>query len=114
MAVLYRSHFAMIRNPLINSRGINVSGLRGLVWTLITLLEREKPDYLAVATDSPEATFRHRMYAPYKATREKMAEELIIWNSQKKNLNRLTANICIEFNRLLRYVSINYCTIIIK
>ncbi|MDH4225953.1 MAG: DNA polymerase I, partial [Deltaproteobacteria bacterium] len=36
-----------------------------------------KPDYLAVATDSPEATFRHRMYAPYKATREKMPEELV-------------------------------------
>ena len=77
MAVLYRSHFALIRNPLINSRGVNVSGLRGLVWTLLALLERERPEYLAVVADSPEPTFRHQAYGPYKATREKMPAELV-------------------------------------
>ncbi|MEE8396760.1 MAG: 5'-3' exonuclease H3TH domain-containing protein, partial [bacterium] len=77
MAVLYRSYFAMIRNPLINSRGINVSGLHGLLYTLIAILERERPDYLAVVSDTPEPTFRHKKYEPYKATREKMPDELV-------------------------------------
>ena len=58
MAVLYRSHFAMIRNPLINSRGINVSGLNGLLYTLIRILEDEQPNYLAVVSDGPESTMR--------------------------------------------------------
>ncbi len=65
MAVLYRSHFAMIRNPLINSKGINVSGLHGLVYALLGILEREKPDFLAVVSDSPEPTFRHKRYPDY-------------------------------------------------
>ena len=77
MAVLYRSYFAMIRNPLINSRGVNVSGLHGLVWTLMTIIEREAPDYLAVVSDGPQPTFRHEKYPEYKATREKMPEELV-------------------------------------
>lgn len=77
MAVLYRSHFAMIRNPLINSKGINVSGLFGLTNSLIGILEREQPDYLAVVSDTPEPTFRHDRYPAYKATREKMPDELV-------------------------------------
>lgn len=77
MATLYRSYFAMIRNPLVNSKGINVSGLYGLVQALIAILEREQPDYLAVVSDTPEPTFRHKRYAQYKATREKMPEELV-------------------------------------
>jgi DNA polymerase-1 len=77
MATLYRSYFAMIRNPLVNSKGINVSGLYGLTQALIAILERERPDYLAVVSDSPEPTFRHEKYPAYKATREKMPEELV-------------------------------------
>ncbi len=77
MAVLYRSYFAMIRNPLVNSKGINVSGLYGLTQALVGILEREKPDYLAVVSDTPEPTFRHKRYGPYKATREKMPDELV-------------------------------------
>ncbi|MCZ6646142.1 MAG: DNA polymerase I [SAR324 cluster bacterium] len=77
MAILYRSHFAMIRNPLINSKGINVSGLNGLLHTLIRIIESEQPDYLAVVSDGPQATFRHERYPDYKATREKMPAELV-------------------------------------
>ena len=77
MAVIYRSHFAMIRAPLINSKGVNLSGLNGLLHTLFGIIERRKPDYLAVVTDTPEPTFRHKKYAEYKATREKMPEELV-------------------------------------
>ncbi|HUJ76469.1 MAG TPA: DNA polymerase I [bacterium] len=77
MAVLYRSHFALIRNPLINSRGVNTSGLNGLLMTLVRILDKEQPDYLAVVSDTPEPTFRHERFADYKATREKMPEELV-------------------------------------
>ena len=77
MAVLYRSHFAMIRNPLINSKGVNVSGLNGLLHTLVRIIEREQPEFLAVVSDTPEPTFRHVQFPEYKATREKMPDELV-------------------------------------
>ena len=77
MAVLYRGYFAMIRTPLINSKGLNTSGVRSFLMQLIKIIEDEKPDYLAVATDSSEPTFRHKRYPEYKATREKMPEDLV-------------------------------------
>lgn len=77
MGVIYRAHFAMIRAPLINSKGVNTSGLHGLVNTLFGIIEKRRPDYLAVVTDSPEPTFRHKKFENYKATREKMPEELV-------------------------------------
>ena len=77
MAVLYRGYFAMIRTPLINSKGLNTSGVRSFIMQLIKIIEDEKPDYLAVATDSSEPTFRHKKYPEYKATREKMPEDLV-------------------------------------
>ena len=77
MAVLYRGYFAMIRTPLINSKGLNTSGIRTFLMQLIKIIEDEKPDYLAVATDSSEPTFRHKRYPEYKATREKMPEDLV-------------------------------------
>ncbi|HEX7926342.1 MAG TPA: DNA polymerase I, partial [bacterium] len=76
MGVIYRAHFAMIRNPLLNSKGVNTSGLHGLVHTLFGIIEQRKPDFLAVVTDTPEPTFRHKKYDDYKATREKMPDEL--------------------------------------
>ena len=77
MAVLYRGYFAMIRTPLINSKGLNTSGVRAFLMQLIKIIEDEKTDYLAVATDSSEPTFRHKRYPDYKATREKMPEDLV-------------------------------------
>ena len=77
MAVLYRGYFAMIRTPLINSKGLNTSGVRTFLMQLIKIIEDEKPDYLAVATDTSEPTFRHKRYPEYKATREKMPEDLV-------------------------------------
>ncbi|MGA1165534.1 MAG: 5'-3' exonuclease, partial [bacterium] len=77
MAIFYRSYFAMIRNPLINSRGLNTSGLRGVIQQILKILEEDKPEYLAVASDSSEPTFRHARFPAYKATREKMPEDLV-------------------------------------
>ena len=77
MALFYRSYFAMIRTPLINSRGLNTSGLRGFVQQLFKILEEDQPEYLAVASDTAEPTFRHTQFPAYKATREKMPEDLV-------------------------------------
>ncbi|MGK5091722.1 DNA polymerase I [Deltaproteobacteria bacterium TL4] len=77
MAILYRSYFAMIRNPLINFKGMNTNGIFGFLTQLMGIIEKKRPDYLAVVTDTPEPTFRHELFPKYKATREKMPEDLV-------------------------------------
>ncbi len=76
MAQIYRAHFAMVRNPFYTTKGENVSAVFGFTNTLLSLIEREKPDLLAVVYDTKKPTFRHHIYEAYKATREKMPEEL--------------------------------------
>lgn len=76
-ALAYRSYFAFIRNPLINSKGENTGAAFGFTRALMKILEEEKPDYLAVVFDTPEPTFRHHEYPDYKATREKMPDDLV-------------------------------------
>ncbi len=76
MAQIYRAHFAFARNPLFTSKGENVSAVFGFTNTLMALIAREKPDLLAVVYDTAKPTFRHHVYEQYKATREKMPEEL--------------------------------------
>jgi len=75
-AIFYRSYFAFIRNPLINSKGENTSATFGFLNTLFKLIEDERPEYLSVVFDTKEPTFRHKIYKEYKATREKMPEEM--------------------------------------
>ncbi|MGD9898219.1 MAG: DNA polymerase I [Calditrichaceae bacterium] len=75
-AIYYRSYFAFIRNPLINSKGENTSATYGFLNSMIKLIEDENPDYVAVIFDTKEPTFRHKIYEPYKATREKMPDEM--------------------------------------
>ena len=75
-AVAYRSYFAFIKNPLTNSKGLNTSAVFGFLNILFSLLEKEKPDYFAVIFDSREPTFRHKRYKEYKATREKMPDDM--------------------------------------
>src|SRR4030095_7574550 len=77
MALAYRAYFSMIRNPLISSKGVNTSAVFGFINTLNKLIEDEKPDYIAVAFDTDEPTFRHKQYIAYKATREAMPDDLI-------------------------------------
>jgi DNA polymerase-1 len=75
-ALFYRSYFAFIRNPLINSKGENTSASFGFLNALFRLIEDENPDYLAVIFDTKEPTFRHKMYDQYKANRESMPEDM--------------------------------------
>ena len=77
MAVAYRAYFAFINRPLINSKGLNTSAIFGFVSTLDKILSDEKPDHIAVAFDTKEPTFRHKRYPEYKATREKMPDDMV-------------------------------------
>ena len=78
-ALIYRAHFAFIRNPLINSKGMNVSAITGFTNTLYDILRKEKPTHIAVVFDLPGPTFRHEMFEPYKAQREEQPED-ITWS----------------------------------
>ena len=77
MAQIYRAHFAMIKNPLITKDGRHTSAIFGFMNSLFKLIRQENPDYIAVVLDCKEPTFRHKLYTEYKATREKMPEELV-------------------------------------
>src|SRR5215831_9637992 len=76
MALAYRAYFSFITRPLMNSRGENTSAVFGFVNTLMKILNDERPDLVAVVFDTKEPTFRHVMYDQYKATREKMPEDM--------------------------------------
>src|SRR5262245_14618914 len=74
-ALIYRAFFALISRPLTTSRGENTSASWGIVNFLQRLLQTHRPDYLGWVHDSG-LSFRHERYAGYKATREKLTDEL--------------------------------------
>ncbi len=76
MALAYRAYFAFINRPLMNSKGENTSAIYGFVNFLNKVLDEEHPDHIAVVFDTKEPTFRHIKYPPYKATREKMPDDM--------------------------------------
>ena len=75
-ALIYRSYYAFINNPRITTTGINTSATFGFCNFLLELLELEKPTHIAIVFDPEGPTFRHEMYAPYKAQRPPMPEDL--------------------------------------
>ena len=77
MAMAYRAYFAFINRPLTTKSGEPTSAVFGFMNQLVKVLEDHKPDYIAVASDSKEKTFRHEIYKEYKATREAMPEDMI-------------------------------------
>jgi DNA polymerase-1 len=76
-AIAYRSYYAFIQRPLFNSKGQNTSAVYGFVTFLNRILSEETPDYIAVVFDTAAPTFRHVAYKEYKATRQKMPEDMI-------------------------------------
>ena len=76
-ALAYRSHFAFLRANLTDVHGRPTGAVYGFVATLLKLLREEKPHHIGVAFDPPGPTFRHERYAEYKATREKMDDDLV-------------------------------------
>ena len=75
-ALIYRAYYAFIKNPRINSKGMNTSAVLGFCNTLHEVLAKEKPEYLGVAFDPHGPTFRSEAYAQYKAQREETPEDI--------------------------------------
>ena len=76
MALVYRAHFALINNPIRNSKGVNTSALFGFTNTLLNILDKENPTHIGVAFDTSAPTPRHELFPEYKAQRDEMPEEL--------------------------------------
>jgi DNA polymerase I len=84
MSQIYRAYYAL--PSLSNSRGLPTNAVYGFTMMLRKLISAEKPDYLGVAFDGPERTFRHEKYESYKATRTAMPDDLTL---QLPYINRL-------------------------
>ena len=75
-ALIFRSYYAFIRNPRINSKGFNTSAIFGFMLTLDEILQNQNPTHIAVVFDPPGPTFRHEMYKDYKANRDATPEDI--------------------------------------
>lgn len=75
-ALIYRSYYAFIKNPRINSKGFNTSAVMGFCNTLHEVLGKEKPTHIGVAFDPQGPTFRNMAYEQYKAQREETPEDI--------------------------------------
>ena len=73
-SILNRAFFGI--PDLTNSEGLHTNAVYGFLNIMFKILEEEQPDYLTVAFDVSEPTFRHKMFAEYKGTRKPMAQEL--------------------------------------
>ncbi len=77
-AIIYRSYYAFIKNPRINSKGLNTSAILGFCNTLHEIISKEKPKYVGVAFDPHGPTFRSEVFPQYKAQREKTPEDILL------------------------------------
>ena len=75
-ALIYRSYYAFIKNPRINSKGLNTSAIIGFCNTLNEVLQKEQPTHIGVAFDPHGPTFRSETYPEYKAQREETPEDI--------------------------------------
>jgi DNA polymerase-1 len=74
--LIYRSYYGFFKNPMQDTQGNNISAVYGFFSTVLKLIREYTPDYLVVAMDGKEKTFRHIIYEPYKATRDAAPEDL--------------------------------------
>ncbi len=77
-ALIFRGYFAFIKNPRINSKGMDTSAIMGFMNALMDVIRREKPDHLAVAFDKGGSDYRYEMYQEYKAHRDETPEAIKI------------------------------------
>ena len=75
-AILYRYHFIFLKNPLLNSKGQNVSSINGFLRTYFSLINTYPAEYIVVALDSSRKTFRNEIYKEYKENRDSMPDDL--------------------------------------
>ncbi|WP_234571799.1 DNA polymerase I [Rhodohalobacter sp. 614A] len=96
MALAYRAHFAFINSRLKNSEGIPTGPILGFANTVEKMLEEDKPTHIAVAWDTHEPTFRHKMDEEYKANRPPQPEELKVGIPLMKEMLKAWGIPCIE------------------
>ena len=77
-ALIFRGYYAFIKNPRINSKGMDTSAIMGFMNSLMDVIKREKPDHLAVAFDKGGSDYRLEMYEAYKANRDETPEAIKI------------------------------------
>jgi DNA polymerase-1 len=77
-ALIFRGYYALIKNPRINSKGMDTSAILGFMNSLLDVIKREKPDHLAVAFDKEGSTVRTEMFSDYKANRDATPEAIKI------------------------------------
>lgn len=77
MSLAYKAYFAFISHPLRNSKGQNTSAVFGFVTQLLKIISDSRPDYIGIAFDSKEKTFRHEIFEKYKSNRAEMPEDMI-------------------------------------
>lgn len=77
MSLAYKAYFTFINRPLNTSTGEPTSAVYGFLTQLFKIIEDTNPEFIAVAFDSKEKTFRHEMYEKYKSSREEMPEDMI-------------------------------------
>lgn len=75
-ALIFRGYYAFIKNPRINSKGMDTSAIMGFTNSLLDLIRREKPDYLAVAFDKGGSVARTEVFSDYKANRSETPEAI--------------------------------------
>ena len=73
---IYRAYYAFVKNPRVNSKGLNTGAILGFVNTLDDVLKREQPTHVAVVFDPGGKTFRHEAYEAYKAQRQATPEDI--------------------------------------
>lgn len=76
-ALIFRGYYAFIKNPRINSKGLDTSAIMGFTNSLFDVIRREKPDHLAVCFDKGGSTERTEMYSEYKANRDATPEPIM-------------------------------------
>ena len=76
MALVYRAHFAFMRNPILTSSGMNTSAILGFANVLLDIIENQEASHLGVAFDTSAPTSRHEVFPEYKAQREEMPQDL--------------------------------------
>ena len=77
-ALIFRGYYAFIKNPRINSKGMDTSAIMGFMNSLMDVIKREKPDHLAVAFDKGGSDIRNKMFPEYKANRDATPEAIKI------------------------------------
>jgi len=98
-ALIYRAYYALLRNPMYSSSGLNTSTIFGFTNTLEEVIAKEKPTHIAVVFDPHSPTFRHEMYPEYKANRDETPEEIIKSTPRIKEIIEAYRIPIIEHNR---------------